>query len=91
MFYRLSQDIESDYHYELVAWLCRETNDWTSIKLFTAMNNKIIYHINYGVKLGFPVPRKAVTTQVKRYDIFSRVFDVANQLLTRHSPFSPLG
>ena len=54
------------------------------------MNNNIIYHINYGVILGFPALRKAVTTHVKRYDIFSRVFDIANQLLARHSPFSPL-
>ena len=28
---------------------------------------------------------------MKKYDIFSRVFDIANQLLTRHSPFAPLG
>ena len=55
------------------------------------MNNNIIYHINYGVTLGIPAPRKAVTTHVKRYDFFSPVFDIANQLLTRHSPFSPLG
>ena len=40
---------------------------------------------------GFPAPRKAVTTHVKKYRIFSRVFDIANQLLTRHSPFAPLG
>ena len=55
------------------------------------MNNNIIYHINYDVILGFPAPRKAVTTHVKRCDIFPRVFDIANQLLTRHSPSSPLG
>ena len=48
------------------------------------------YHINYGVIHGFPAPRKAVTTHVKKYDTFSRVFDFANQLLTRHSPFTPL-
>ena len=28
---------------------------------------------------------------MKKYDSFSRVFDIANQLLTRHSPFTPLG
>ena len=49
------------------------------------------YHINYGVIQGFPALRKAVTTHVKKYDIFSRVFDIANQLLTRHLPFAPLG
>ena len=46
-----------------------------------------IYHINYGVSHGFPALRKAVTTLVKKYG----VFDIANQLLTRHSPFAPLG
>ena len=51
----------------------------------------IFYHINYSVIQGFPALRKAVTTHVKNYDIFSRVFDIANQLLTRHSTFAPLG
>ena len=40
-----------------------------------------IYHINYGVLQGFPALRKAVTTNVKKYNIFWRVFDIANQLL----------
>ena len=44
--------------------------------------------MNYGVIQGFPALRKAVTTHVKEY--FSRVLDIANQLLTRHSPFAPL-
>ena len=44
------------------------------------------YNTNYSVVQGFPALRKAVTTHVKKYDIFSRVFDIANQLLTRHSP-----
>ena len=41
---------------------------------------------------GFPALRKAVTTltHVREYDIFSGVFDIANQLLTRQSPFAPL-
>ena len=51
----------------------------------------IFYHINYSVIQGFLALRKAVTTHVKNYDIFSPVFDIANQLLTRHSPFAPLG
>ena len=34
---------------------------------------------------GSPALRKAVTTHVKKYDLFSRVFDIANQLLTRLS------
>ena len=40
----------------------------------------MFYHINYGVIQGFPALRKAVKT-----------FDIANQLLTRHSPFASLG
>ena len=44
------------------------------------------YHINYGVLQGFPALRKAVTTYLKRYRIFSRVYDTANQLLTSHPP-----
>ena len=45
----------------------------------------------YGVIKGFPALRKAVTIHVKKYRIFSRVFNIANQLLTRHSPFALLG
>ena len=52
---------------------------------------KIFCHINYDVIQGFPSLRtEAITTHVKRYDVFLRVFDIANQLLTRHSPFAPL-
>ena len=39
-----------------------------------------IYHINYGVIQGFPAMRKAVIRHVEKYDIFSRVFYIANQL-----------
>ena len=35
--------------------------------------------------------RKAVTTHVKKDRIFSTCVDIANQLLTRHSPLAPLG
>ena len=45
-------------------------------------------HTNYGVIQGYPAPRNAVTTQVNKYHIFSCIFDIANQLLTRQSPFS---
>ena len=55
----------------------------------TPSGSKRFYHINYGVIQGFPALRKAVTTYVKKYDIFY-VFDIANQLLTRHSPFAPI-
>ena len=34
---------------------------------------KAFYHINCGVIQGFPAPRKAVTIQVKKYRIFSRL------------------
>ena len=50
----------------------------------------ILYHINYGVIQGFPALRKAVTAHAKKYDILSRVFDIANQLLSRHSPFASI-
>ena len=55
-----------------------------------------IYHINCGVIQGFPAPRKAVTTHVKKCRTFFFFFfftcvDIANQLLTRHSPLAPLG
>ena len=41
--------------------------------------------INYGIIQGFPALRKSVTTHVKKCDIFPRVFDTGNQLLSRHS------
>ena len=44
---------------------------------------KRFYHINCNVIQGFPALGKVVTTHVKKYDIFSRVFDITNQLLTR--------
>ena len=34
---------------------------------------KMSYHINCGVIQGFPGMRKAVTTHVKKYRIFSRM------------------
>ena len=48
------------------------------------------YCVLFFVLQGFMALRKAVTTHVKTYRIFSRV-DLANQLLTRHSPLAPLG
>ena len=45
-----------------------------------------IYHTNYYVIRGFPALRKAVTTQVEKFRTFLRVFDIAKQLMTRHSP-----
>ena len=39
---------------------------------------------------GFPALRKAAKTLMEKYDIFSRPFDIANQPLTRHSPFAQL-
>ena len=46
----------------------------------------MFYHTNYCVIQGFPALRKA-----SKCDIFSRVFDIANQLLIRYTPFAPLG
>ena len=51
----------------------------------------IVYQIKYGVSQGFPALRKAVTAHVKNHDNCLRVFGIANQLLTRHSPFAPFG
>ena len=51
----------------------------------------IVYQIKCGVSQGFPALRKAVTAHVKNHDNCLRVFDIANQLLTRHSPFAPFG
>ena len=36
----------------------------------------LIYHINYGFIQGFPALRKAITSQVKKYNIFFGVFDL---------------
>ena len=57
---------------------------------FSLPENRTFYHINYGAIRGFPALRKFVTTHVKKNNTFSRVFDIANQLLKRHSPFAPL-
>ena len=46
--------------------------------------------INYGVIQGFLTLRRAITTREK-ISYFFHAFDIANQLLTRHSPFAPLG
>ena len=48
------------------------------------------YHMNCSVIQEFLALRIAVTTHVKKYNIFSCV-DIANQLLTGHSPLAPLG
>ena len=36
----------------------------------------LIYLLNYGFIQGFPALRKAITSQVKKYNIFSGVFDL---------------
>ena len=61
------------------------------IKFLFSCSTRHLTRINNGVIQGFPAPRKDVTSHVKKYDIFSRVFDITNQLLTRYSPFAPLG
>ena len=57
---------------------------------FSPPENKTFFLINYGAIQGFLTLRKVVT-HVKKNNIFSRVFNIANQLLQRHSPFAPLG
>ena len=54
------------------------------------VRGKGIYHINCGVIQGFPALRKAVTTHEKISYFFTCV-DIANQLMTCHSPLVPLG
>ena len=43
--------------------------------------NILLYHINCGVIQGFPALGKAITTRVKKLDVF-HVFNIVNQLLT---------
>ena len=81
--------LNCSYHQPLVANSLASTERVIRTKFSPLF--KIIYHVNYGVRQGFPALRKAVITDVKKYDVFSRVFDIADQLLTRHSPFAPLG
>ena len=45
-------------------------------------------HIKIKIVWGFPPQRRTASPHVKIYDKFSRVLDVANQLLTRHSLYS---
>ena len=52
-------------------------------------NKKIINHINCSIIQGFSALRKAETPLVKKITIFFCFY--ANQLLTRHSHFAPLG
>ena len=42
---------------------------------------KSFYHINY---LRISTHEKSRNSTYEKYDMFSRVFDIANQLLTRH-------
>ena len=67
--------------------------DITKLEIDAIVNaGKVIlfYHINYGVKQGFPALRKALTLHMKKYCIFSLVLDIINQLLKSHLPFVPL-
>ena len=50
---------------------------------FRLILDNVFYYINCGAIQEFPALRKAFTTHVKKYRIFSCV-DIANQLLTRH-------
>ena len=59
-------------------WIPKENkrfcpNQQIGINHLVLKKNKIFHHINCGVIQGFPALRKAVTTHVKKYRIFSRV------------------
>ena len=53
------------------------------------LSNAVIYHTV--LHEDFQPWEKPLITHLEKYRIFSRVFDIVNQLLTRHSPFAPLG
>ena len=81
---------------------CRAKNEffWEAVFILelniSVTENNIIYdiilfyHIIYGNIQGFPALRKAITKHIKKICIFSRVFDITNQLLTHHLPFGLL-
>ena len=47
---------------------------------------KILFcYMNWSASSGFPLLRKAASLHVKNYHHFSRVFEIADQLLKRHS------
>ena len=48
-------------------------------------------HINFGVIQGFPALRKAETTHVKKYDIFSRMWKQNTKRKTEGYEFSGFG
>ena len=48
-------------------------------------------HSNYGFPSISRPEKSRNNTGEKNWDIFSCVFDIANQMLTPHSPFTPLG
>ena len=68
---------------------------YTTLNISVTENNIIydiilFYHIIYGNIQGFPALRKAITKHIKKFCIFSCVFDITNQLLTHHLPFGLL-
>ena len=69
--------------------------NWSLCPLFEPRNITNIsltsfHHVNCGVIQGFRALRKAITMHEK-ISYFSCMHDITNQLLTRHSPFAPLG
>ena len=48
-------------------------------------HENLISHTNWNALYGFLPLRKTVSPHVKNYDNFARVFEIANQLLARHS------
>ena len=45
----------------------------------------LFFYMDWSASRGFPLLRKAISLHVKNYHTFSHVFEIANQLLTRHS------
>ena len=53
--------------------------------------SKFFYHTNCGVIKEFPALKKSRNNTREKISYFSTCVDIANQLLTRHSPLAPLG
>ena len=85
--------MKSVYHLGKSQKYAQKCEDEDSLKMHFESkkdtNKKIINHINCSIIQGFSAQRKAETTLVKKITIIFCFY--ANQLLTRHSHFAPLG
>ena len=63
---------------------------WCCVGGRVSQGNLVLsYKLRCYTRISSPEKRRDNTREKLRY--FSRVFDIANQLLTRHLPFAPLG